>query len=202
MVRLPSSHAAPWRLASAGLIFHGVLHLKNVMHMSIEIAGQASDGTQLCMSICPDRGYRDDRGCGRERSCSSKGRVGDGPRTSVRPYIDANGVIYMLCLHPHAGSRCETSQAQNPSRSRRNPARGQVDPLCCSALLQMSYQKILPRTTFLHRIFLPLVGPRKMPEWQDLVVNTVMKLLKRAWTFGVASADLTLQTQAIGRGTR
>ena len=47
MAYLPSSHAAVLMPASAGVILHWTLHLKDVMHMRVEVAGEASDGVKL-----------------------------------------------------------------------------------------------------------------------------------------------------------
>src|SRR4029450_2308546 len=47
MARLPSSHAAVLIPASACVILPWTLHLKDVMHMRIEIAREASNGVEL-----------------------------------------------------------------------------------------------------------------------------------------------------------
>ena len=47
MARLLSSHAAVLIPASAGVILPWALHLKDVMHMRIEVAREASNGTEL-----------------------------------------------------------------------------------------------------------------------------------------------------------
>src|SRR5262249_30645840 len=47
MARLLSSHAAILIPASAGVILHWALHLKDVMHMRVEVTGEASDGVEL-----------------------------------------------------------------------------------------------------------------------------------------------------------
>src|SRR5262245_37723228 len=44
---LPSSHAAVLRPVSAGVILHWTLHFKDVMHMRVEVAGEAPNGVEL-----------------------------------------------------------------------------------------------------------------------------------------------------------
>src|SRR5438552_16930633 len=46
MARLPSSHAAVLMPTSAGVILHRALHLKDIMHMRVEIARETSDGVE------------------------------------------------------------------------------------------------------------------------------------------------------------
>src|SRR5215510_16555799 len=47
MARLLSSHAAVLIPASAGVILHWPLHLKDVMHMRVEVAGEASNRVEF-----------------------------------------------------------------------------------------------------------------------------------------------------------
>src|SRR5437870_13061527 len=46
MARLSSSHAAILMTISAGVILHRALHLKDIMHMRVEIARETSDGVE------------------------------------------------------------------------------------------------------------------------------------------------------------
>src|SRR5712691_6196801 len=113
MTRLLSSHVAALMPASAGVILHWALHLKNIMHMRVEIAGEASDGVELVhvnatsvgvIEIVADMKI--------DNLAEHQAMWAMSNRENLHyPALHANGRLGdTRRLHLHARSGCETSQ--------------------------------------------------------------------------------------------
>src|SRR5215813_7108303 len=113
MARLPSSHAAVLIPASAGVILHWTLHLKNVMYMRVEVAREASDGAELVhvnatsvgvIEIVADVKINNLAEHQAMWTMSNRENLYD-------PAFHANGRLSdTRRLHLHARSHCQTSQ--------------------------------------------------------------------------------------------
>src|SRR5712691_6398887 len=113
MACLPSSHAAVLMPASAGVILHWTFHLKDVMHMRVEVAREASDRAELVhinatsvgvIEIVADMKI--------DNLAEHQAMWAMSNRENLHyPALHANGRLGdTRRLHLHARSGCETSQ--------------------------------------------------------------------------------------------
>src|SRR5215813_1761053 len=113
MARLPSSHAAVLIPASAGVILHWTLHPKDVMHMRVEVAREASDGVELVHVNATSVGVIEivtdvkiDNLAEHQAMWTMSNR-----KNLHYPAFHADGRLSdTRRLHLHARSRCETRQ--------------------------------------------------------------------------------------------
>src|SRR5215475_2695123 len=112
---LPSSHAAVLRPVSAGVILHWTLHFKDVMHMRVEVAGEAPNGVELVHVKATSVGVVDlvadvkiDNLAEHQAMWAMANR-----ENLYDPAFHANGRLSdTRRLHLHTRHRCETSQRE------------------------------------------------------------------------------------------
>src|SRR5216683_948750 len=171
MACLPSSHAAALMPASAGVILHWALHLKDVMHMRVEIACEASDGMELVHVNATSVGVIEivtDMKIDNLAEHQAMWAMSNGENLHY-PAFHANGRLSdTRRLHPHARSRCEASQRKFID-AWRILARSEIHLLSACIVHHVDH-KILCIFNIPHRIFFtPFASARGKRQGRRIV---------------------------------
>src|SRR5215471_3050627 len=156
---LPSSHAAVLIPVSAGVILHWTLHFKDVMHMRVEVAGEASDGVELVHVKATSVGVIEIVTDVKIDNLTKHQAMWAMPNREnlYDPAFHANGRLSdTRRLHFHAWHRCETSQRKFIDIW--GILAGSEIHLLSERIVHYVDDKILRILDILHRIFVPALA--------------------------------------------